>query len=259
MTIMYKKLIYLFYFLCLVQLSNAQEIAPKKTTTGFTIGGNFNRMTAKKLTSFNSFNRFNFNPFLSERTWTVEYQSGLFVGVFGKRRLSSWISLQSEFNVLWCRQKTQLEDIPIPNPNNNSGFFGFQSVKETRGAINFNNIYWQIPLIANFQMDKATIFEAGIFFKNTITNNSTQDLTVTTFSEFSNSTGNIINFNPPKVVRNTARPDTYAGLGWLLGVNYTFHPRFSVRLRYEGGSTGVSDFQDLRENRMTLGIAFHNR
>jgi hypothetical protein len=258
---MYKKLIYLFYFLCLAQLSNAQEIvAPKKVTKGFAIGGNFNRMTAVKFTSFNSFNNFNFNPFTNERTWKLQYQSGLFVGVFGRRRLSSWISLQSEFNVVWCRQKTQIEDIPIPNLNNNpNGFINFSTVKETRGTIDFNNVYWQIPLIADFQMDKATIFEAGIFVKNTIANNSTQDLKITTFSEFSNTTGNLVNFDPPRVVKNMARPDTYAGLGWILGVNYTFHSRFAVRLRYEGGSNGVSDFADLRENRMTLGITFNNR
>jgi hypothetical protein len=253
---MYKKLIYLSFFLCLAQLSKAQEVVmPKKTTTGFTIGGNFNRMTSVKI---NNFNNFNFNPFTTERTWKLQYQSGLFVGVFGKRRLSSWISLQSEFNILWCRQKTQMEEIPIPNVNsNNNGFFNFQSVKETRGAINFNNVYWQIPLIANFQMDKATIFEAGIFFKNTVANNSTQDLQVTTFSDFSSSTGRLTTFDPPRVVKNTARPETYAGFGWLLGLNYVINPKLSVRLRYEGGSTGVSDFQDLRENRMTVGIAFH--
>jgi hypothetical protein len=252
---MYKKLTFLFSFLCLIQLSNAQEVVPKKTTTGFVIGGNFNRMTAIKLTTFN---QFSFNPFINERTWKMQYQSGLFVGMFGRRRLSSWISLQSEFNIVWCRQKTQLEDIPIPNVNPNpNGFVNFQTVKDARGTVNFNNIYWQIPFIANFQMDKATLFEAGIFFKNTITNNSTQDLTVTTFADFTNP--GFTTFDPPIVVKNTARPEIYSGLGWLLGINYMLNPRFSVRLRYEGGSTIMSEYEDLRENRMSVGIVFNNR
>jgi opacity protein-like surface antigen len=255
---MYKKLTFLFSFLCLIQLSNAQEIVPKKTTKGFAIGGNFNRMTAVSQTARNI--NFNFNPVTNERTWTLEYQSGLWMGVFGRRRLGSWISLQSEFNILWCRQKTQMVDVPIPNLNNNNNrFFGFQAVRETRGTINFNNVYWQIPLLLDFQMDKATIFEAGLFFKNTIANNSTQDLKITTFSEVSNNTGTLITFDPPRVLKNMEKPKTYAGLGWILGVNYELNKRFSVRLRYEGGMMGVSDYQDLRENRMTVGIAFNNR
>jgi hypothetical protein len=84
--------------------------------------------------ALNNFNNFSFNPFTNERTWKMQYQSGLFLGVFGRRRLSSWISLQSEFNIVWSRQKVQLEDIPIPNITNNpNNFFSFQAVKETRG------------------------------------------------------------------------------------------------------------------------------
>ncbi|MDZ7880873.1 MAG: outer membrane beta-barrel protein [Saprospiraceae bacterium] len=257
---MYKKLIYLFYFHCFTaSLSQAQELTPKKITSGFTIGGNFNRMTAVKLTNINFFN---FSPFINERTWKVQYQSGLFIGGFLRRRLGDLLSLQAEFNLVWSRQKAQLEDIVIPNPNiNNNGgvLFNFQTVQGVGGTVNFNNVYWQLPLMVNFTMDKATLFEAGLFFNGTLLNNSTQNLVTTTFSELSLSTGTVVNFNPPRVVNNTAAPAMKAGVGWLLGLNYSLNDRFFVRLRYEGGLTPVSDFSDLRENRMTVGMGFNMR
>ena len=66
-------------------------------------------------------------------------------------------------------------------------------------SINFNNLYLQIPFIVNTRIDNATFAEAGFFITSALANNSTQDLSTTIFSEFTNN-GQFITNSPPRVV-----------------------------------------------------------
>jgi Outer membrane protein beta-barrel domain len=248
----YRKLIYLFCLFFTLNTLDAQEVTEKKWVKGFSITGCYNRMTS---VGFNNLNIDFSNPFFgNQRTWKFQYQTGFSVGAFAELRLSDRFSLQGELNLLLSRQKAELEDVPIPN---NSNIFGQVLLEQqTKGIVNFNNFYLQIPFILNTRIDNATFAEAGFFITSAVANNSTQDLSTTIFSEFTNN-GQFITNSPPRVVKNTDKPQMYASLGWLLGIHYAINPRISARFRYEGGTLGVAHFRDLRENRMSVGVVFN--
>jgi opacity protein-like surface antigen len=248
----YRKLIYLFCLFFTLNTIDAQEVTEKKWVKGFSITGCYNRMTA---VAFNNLNiDFSNSSFGNERTWKFQYQTGFSVGAFAELRLGNRFSLQGELNLLLSRQKTELEDVPIPNSLN---IFGqFFSQRETKGTVNFNNLYLQVPFILNTRIDNATFAEAGFFITGALVNNSTQELTTTIFSETTNN-GQFVTNSPPKVIKNTAQPTMNASLGWLLGIRYAINPRISARFRYEGGTLGVGNFRDLRENRMSVGVVFN--
>jgi hypothetical protein len=246
-----RKLTYLFCLFITLNTIDAQEVTDKKWVKGFSVTGCYNRMTTVGTSGFNNdFSNFSFN----QRTWKFQYQTGFSVGAFAERKLGDRFSFQGELNLLLSRQKAEVEDVPIPNAGN---LFGqFFSVQETKGTINFNNLYVQLPFIVNMRIDNATFAEAGFFITSSLVNNSTQDLTTTIFSETTNN-GQFITNLPPKVIKNTVKPEMYASLGWLLGIRYAVNPRMSARFRYEGGALGVGDFRDLRENRMSVGVVFN--
>jgi hypothetical protein len=248
----YRKPIYLFCLFFTLNTIDAQEVTEKKWVKGFSVTGCYNTMMA---VGFNNLNiDFSTSTFGNERTWKFQYQTGFSVGAFAELRLGDRFSLQGELNLLLSRQKAELEDVPVPN---NANLFGqFFSVRETKGTVNFNNFYVQIPFIVNMRIDNATSAEAGFFITTVVVNNSTQDLTTSIFSETTNN-GQFVTNSPPKVIKNTAQPNMNASLGWLLGIHYAINPRISARFRYEGGTLGVGNFRDLRENRMSVGVVFN--
>ncbi len=251
----YRKLIYLSCLFFTLNTIDAQEVTEKKWVKGFSVTGCYNRMTSVAISNFNNdFSTSSTFSFGNQRTWKFQYQTGFSIGAFAERKLGDRFSIQGELNLLLSRQKAELEDTPIPN---NPNLFGqiFPS-QETKGTINFNNFYLQIPFILNTRIDNATFAETGFFITSAVANNSTQDLSTTIFSELTNN-GQFITNSPPKVVKNTDKPQMYASLGWLLGIRYALNPRMSARFRYEGGALGVGNFRDLRENRMSVGVVLN--
>jgi opacity protein-like surface antigen len=103
-------------------------------------------------------------------------------------------------------------------------------------------------------VDAATSLEGGIFINSGLINNNSQDMTTTTFVAFDNNRGQFTTFSPPKVERRTAQPVLNTNWGWLLGVHYDITKNIALRLRYESGLSGISDFKDLREQRLFFGI-----
>jgi hypothetical protein len=247
-----RKLISLFCVFCALNTAFSQEIVEKKWDKGFLLSGCYTRMTGASQVSNNNFNVNSISA--NDRNWEFRYAPGFAVGVFGKRIISDRFSLQGEFNFLLSRQTAILTETLTPVP---AGQFFFQSQVTTNGTMDFSNYYLQIPFSVNVNVDKETAFEAGLFFTQSLINRSTQALEVVTFSTVDSRTGQQKILSPPLVVKNTEQPTMYNGLGWSLGVNYAINQHFTVRVRYEGAMTGVSDFQELRENRMSVGVLFN--
>jgi hypothetical protein len=257
-----RKLIFIFCLFCSLNTAFSQETFEKKWEKGFLFSGCYTRMTDVSSPITNNGNN-NFNVTSpNDRSWQFTYQPGFAIGAFGKRIISERLSLQGEVNFLLSRQKTILTEtltsppLAAPSPGSNNQFF-FQNQITSNGTIDYSNFYLQIPFSVIVNIDKQTGFEAGLFFTQSLINKSTQKLNVTTFTKVDNNTGKTTVYNPPLVVEKTDQPSMNDGLGWILGVTYAINDRFSVRIRYDGSMTGVSDFQDLRENRMSVGVLFH--
>jgi hypothetical protein len=248
----YRKLIYVFCLFLSFNTAFSQEAFEKKWEKGFLLSGCYTRMTGASQVSSNNFNLNSISA--NDRSWTFSYQTGFAIGAFGKRIISERFSLQGEFNFLLSRQKAVLTETLTPIP---AGQFFFQSQVTTNGTMDFSNFYLQIPFSMYINIDKQTAFEAGLFITQSLINKSTQNVEVTTFSTVNNNTGQRTVLNPPLVVKKTEQPTMYNSSGWILGFNYAINDRFSARIRYEGAITGVSDFQDLRENRMSVGVLFN--
>ncbi len=243
------------------QRANAQTTPTtgKQWETGFFASGCFNVMTAASYSSNNNstFNG-NFNTstnvFGVNRTWKFEYQSGFSMGVFGRRVLGENFSTLIECNILLSRQTAVLDETPIlTTPQNLTSIFN--NFVATQGTTTLNNLYLQIPFLLCLRLDKATNGEAGLFMTSSLANNSTQDIKVSTLTEFNSQTGVVTTLAQPKILTRTAKPDISLSLGWVLGFHYTINPKFGVRVRYEGGLTSFSEFSDLRENRMSVGVS----
>jgi opacity protein-like surface antigen len=248
---MYRQLIFLCLSLLSTQIAYAQTDSDNKWRNGFSIGGCYNAMSAVKL-------RQNINNFSSsgtplpnnERMWKFKYQAGFATGFMIKKSYNAQFASQVEFNLVMNRQKAEFSDVPPATPA------AFQANSETSGSIEFNTLYLQIPLIISMNVDKATCLEGGIFINFGVLNNNKKDFKITTTSSFNNQTGQFVTFTPPKVEKNTAQPSTNTNFGWLLGVSYQISPTIALRLRYEGGMSGISDFRDLREQRLFVGAVF---
>ena len=246
----YRYPICLFLSLFSVKMAIAQtEEAIQKWKTGFSIGGSYSSMSYVNLTTFNN----NFSGFAStnsKRSWKFEYQPGFSMGVMVKQNSDGRFALQGELNLLLSRQKAELTDVPIasvtPNP--------FQTIIETQGSAQFNTVYFQIPVLMSMFVDESTSLEGGIFINSGLINNNSQDMITTTFVAFDNNRGQFTTFSPPKVERNTNQPILNTNWGWLLGVHYDITRSIALRLRYESGVSGISDFKDLREQRLFFGI-----
>jgi hypothetical protein len=250
----YRQLISFLCFFCALNAAFAQGISEKKWGKGIAVSGFYNRMSSNFIQ--NSSNDFNLNSIsANDRIWTFEHQTGLAFGIFGKRIFRKNFSLQGALNVQWSRQKVILTETLTPVP---SGQFFFQSQITTNGTMNFNNLYLQIPLTINVNIDKKTAIEGGLFFNQSLANNSSQNLDITTFAFIKVITGERVELNKPLVVKKTDQPELKNSLGWLLGVNYALNDRISVIVRYESTVTsGISNFQELRENRMLAGLLFN--
>jgi hypothetical protein len=195
------------------------------------------------------------NPLGTDRIWKYEYQSGFTFGGYAKRLISDNFSLQAEINVLLSRQNATLEDNPVDGVALGQTLL-FSTLVATKGTTTLNNLYLQIPFLMNISLDKSTVLDAGLFVTNSMMNNSTQDMTVSTLTEFNSQTGAVKNLDKPKVVKKTEKPTMTTGMGWILGVHYAINDKFGVRLRYEGGMTSFSEFSDLRENRMSVSLSY---
>jgi hypothetical protein len=249
---MYRKLTYLFCFLFVVNQAFTQEVAEKKWEKGFTAGGVFNRMTSVGLTTNN--NNFSFTPTApNERSWQFTYASGFTFGAFAKRLISEKLTMQGEFNVFLNRQEAVFKETPLPAQQNG---FQFQNQVVNNGTVNFNTMYLQIPFLINLKLATATEFEMGLYFTQSLANNSTQNVEIKTLTKSNPQTGQLTILDPPIITSKLTPPDISGGIGWILGVNTDITDRFGVRFRYEGGLTGVADYQDLRENRMSVAIIY---
>ena len=249
----YRYPICVFLSLFLAKMAFSQtgetEVSTPKWKTGFSIGGSYGSMSYVSLKpSSNNFS--GFTTINSDRSWTFEYQSGFAMGVMVKQNSDGRFALQGELNLLLSRQKAELTDVPIGNTRANP----FQTVVETHGSAQFNTLYVQIPVLLSMFADESTSIEGGIFINSGLINNSSQDMTTTTFVAFDNNRGQFTTFSPPKVARNTTQPTLNTNWGWLLGVHYDITKSVALRLRYESGLSGISNFKDLREQRLFLGV-----
>ncbi len=248
----YRYPICLFLSLFLVKMAFAQteteEISVPKWKAGFSVGGTYGSMSAVSLPS--NTNNFSNQTANSDRSWTFGYQSGFALGVTVKQNSENRFSWQGELNILLSRQKTELVDIPVASTRGNQ----FQSVIERRGTAQFNTLYFQIPVILSMYADASTSIEGGIFINSGLVNNNSQDMTTTTFVVFDNTRGQFATLPTPRVERSTARPSLNTNWGWLLGVHYDITKSIALRLRYESGLSGISDFKDLREQRLFFGV-----
>ncbi len=245
----YQYPICLFLSLFLAKMATAQTESTAKWKTGFSIGGSYSSMSYVNLKTSN--NSFSSTPTInSDRSWTFEYQPGFAMGVMIKQNSDGRFALQGELNLLLSRQKGELTDVPIGNTAANP----FQTVIETHGSAQFNTIYLQIPVLMSMYVDASTSLEGGIFINSGLINNNSQDMMTTTFVTFDNNRGQFTTFSPPKVERNTNQPILNTNWGWLLGVHYDITKSIALRLRYESGMSGISDFKDLREQRLFFGV-----
>ena len=241
-------------FLAKMAYAQTEEVSEPKWKAGFSIGGTYSSMSYVSLINNNN-NFFGGQIAPSDRSWKFEYQSGFAVGVMLKQNSENRFSWQGELNVLLSRQKAELIDVPIGNITANQ----FQTVTERRGSAQFNTVYFQIPVLLSMYVDEATSIEGGIFINSGLMNNNSQDMTTTTFVEFDNKTFRFNTLTPPKVERITTQPTLNTNWGWLLGVHYDMTKSIALRLRYESGLSGVSDFKDLREQRLFFGVVFKKR
>jgi hypothetical protein len=256
------KLIFIACLLCITQNAHSQDVTEKKWSHGVFAGGCFNVMTTGALTVNNNNNAPNINgrtvatnPLGTDRVWKYEYQAGFTFGGYAKRLISDNFSLQAEINVLLSRQNATLEDNPIDGVALGQTLL-FSYLVATKGTTTLNNLYLQIPFLMNISLDKSTVLDAGLFVTNSMVNNSTQDMTVSTLTEFNAQTGVVKTLDKPKVVKKTEKPTMTMSMGWILGVHYAINDKFGVRLRYEGGMTSFSEFSDLRENRMSVSLSY---
>ncbi len=247
----YRYPICLFLSLFLVKMAVAQteEIKVPKWKTGFSIGGTYSSMSFVSLPSNNN-NFFGTQAAPSDRSWKFEYQSGFALGFMLKQNSENRFSWQGEFNVLLSRQKADLIDVPIGNTTGNQ----FKTVTERRGSAQFNTLYIQIPVLLSMYVDPSTSIEGGIFINSGLINNNSQDMTTSTFVTFDNIRGQFNTLSPPRVERSMAQPSLNTNWGWLVGVHYDITPSVALRLRYESGLSGISDFKDLREQRLFFGV-----
>lgn len=248
---MYRQLIFLCLSLLSNQIAYAQTDSDYKWRSGFSVGGCYNSMSAVQLKqNVNNFSSSGTPLPNNERTWKFTYQTGFATGLTIKKSYNAQFSTQAEFNLVLSRQKAVFSEVPP------AAAAGFQPIKETSGWLEFNTLYLQIPLILSMRVDEAASLEGGIFINFGVLNNNKKDFKILTASGFDNRTGQLVTFTPPKVENNTAQPTTNTNFGWLLGVSYQITKTVALRLRYEGGMSGISDFRDLREQRLFVGAVF---
>ena len=246
------KLNYVLFFLITFNNLYAQSNATK-WRSGFTASGCLNAMTSVPLTNNNDI--FSSSAIVGSRNWKFHYQSGFSTGFFLRRTLGDKFFIQGEANLLLNRQQAELDEQPL-SANDLQFFFG---VREGRkGTVKFNNLYFQIPIIFGVLVNEETSLEAGFFISSSLVNKSESNLVTTTFSNRSNQTGQIVVFNPPMVtkmgVKSIAMP---GGQGFSLGILHNITSKIGLRLRYEGGfRSRRNEFQDVKENRLLVGIAY---
>jgi opacity protein-like surface antigen len=253
----YRYPICLFLSLFLAKMAHAQteEVTAPKWIAGFSVGGTYSSMSYVSLSPSN--NNFSGSVLANpNRSWKFDYQPGFALGVMVKQNSEGRFAFQGEFNLLLSRQKATLTDIPTittASPNQ------FQTILGMEGTAEFNTLYFQIPVLLSMNVDASTSIEGGIFINSGLTNNNSQDMTTTTFVEFDNKTFRSNTLSPPRVYRNTVQPAINTNWGWLLGVHYDMTKSIALRLRYENGLSGISDFKDLREQRLFVGVVFKKR
>ena len=248
---MYRYPICLFLSLFLGKMAYAQtEEAPiPKWKTGFSIGGGLSSMSYVAVNTNNNFS--GVSNAQSDRSWIFGYQSGFAMGLMLRQNSQQGrFSFQGEFNLVLSRQKAELTDIPLSTTAVNN----FQTVVESRGSAQFNMVYLQIPALLSMYVDASTSIEGGIFINTGLVNNNSQDMTTTTFVERDNRTFQFNRLTPPRVQRSTTQPALNTNWGWLLGVHHDITKNVALRLRYENGMSGISDFKDLREQRLFVGV-----
>lgn len=246
---MNRKSTYILLFLLLTEITYAQTDTDSKWTGGFALSACSNSMSSVKL---NTFNNASFSGFNNQRTWKFQYKMGFSTGFLIKRKFGERLSFQGELNVLLSRQKADLEDLPTATVQPNL----FQNIVATQGSVEFNTLYLQIPLIMALHVDEASAIEGGIFINAPLINQNKKDFKITTLAGFDRTLNQFITFPTPKVESNKVQPTMSTNWGWLLGIHYVLNNKTALRLRYEGGMTGVSDFKDLRENRLSIGIVW---
>jgi hypothetical protein len=247
---MFRKLLYPFCLLCVVNNIYAQEIKEKKWITGISLSGCYTAMTANASENANVPADFALG---NDRFWEFDYKSGLTAGIMFKRNTEKNVYWQFEANLVWSRQTLLVAHTPLTQRAVLESFFVPTALT---GTININNIYLQIPIFLNVRLDKRTNAELGLFANNILINNSTQDVTTTTFTEFNSTTGQVIRLSPPRKVRDTSEPDGYSTLGWILGISHRLNDLIFVNFRYERSVLGIAGFSDLRERRMSVGVVF---
>jgi Outer membrane protein beta-barrel domain len=247
---MFRKLLYPFCLLCVVNNIYAQEIKEKKWITGISLSGCYTAMTANASENANVPADFALG---NDRFWEFDYKAGLMAGIVFKRNTSKMVYWQFEANLVWSRQTLLVAHTPLTRRAALEPLFVPTALT---GAININNVYLQIPIILNVRFDSRTNAEFGLFANNILINTSTQDVTTTTFTEFDSKTGQVIRFSPPRMVKNTVHPDGYGTLGWLLGISHRLNDRIFVNFRYERSLLGIAGFSELRERRMSVGVIF---
>jgi hypothetical protein len=238
--------IYLLFCLFLTEIAYAQS----KWESGLTVGGCFNVMSEAKVTGDNFFTAA--SSFGKSREWTFQHQAGLVIGVSTKRTMTERFSIQAELNIVWSRQKADFNDELINDPNNM--FLSVQQPFLNKGYLQFNTVYLQFPFIVTLQLDAATSAELGVFGVRSLSNKSSQALTTLTASTFDPKTGQLIFFPTPQIIEMTTTPNMTSGSGWLLGLHYRLNKAFAVRMRYEGGMSRLANFNDLKENRLMVGM-----
>jgi Outer membrane protein beta-barrel domain len=251
----YRKLFYAFLLLSPINTAYTQTEATR-WRSGFTLGGGVTAMQAR---AFNN----NSDVFISSgsssfgnvRTWKFNYKPSFAIGFFTKRMLGDRYAIQGECNIISSRQTADLIDAPPSTRDPNIFGTNFTPI-ETRGSIKFDNIYIQIPLVISMLVDESTSIEGGLAITRSLAGNNSHDLMIATTSGFDPTTGRPITFNPPRLTRSPTKLEMSAGLNWLLGIQHNINDKFALRLRYEGGMTGISDFKDLRENRILIGVGF---
>lgn len=192
-------------------------------------------------------------PIAYKRTWDLQYQPSLMLGVAFKSQVWRKMATQIEVNLLSTRQKATIDEAKSVNNNQTA----------TVGTIQFSTLYLHIPIVMRFKIEEASDVELGVIQMFALQNWGREDLTKTIFTEQANVSNPIINnnpittFSPPKVVEIFKKPDLFKNNhGFLVGVNYRINPKTSVRLRYERELYSFSRYSDLSQSRLLLNVLF---
>ncbi len=183
-----------------------------------------------------------------ERTWQFQNQPSLTAGLALKNKLTNRFATQIEFNLLSMHQKGSFSESKVIDNNASTAV----------GTVRFSTLYVQIPLTICLKLEEKSDIELGVSQTFALLNLSNKNVTYTVFSEqVGDINAPITTFSPPKIEQTDGRINMFNfNSNFIIGVNYRFNPKTTLRIRYEKGLDRFCEYNELLQSNLSLSILF---